>query len=418
MHYLTILEHTGFGETPASSKAKLEEDDDGVDTMERRAPIATSGSSGNDRPFFMKASLFCTTRYDGPASHAVWPEPADIYSSEWAERSMRRTIDQFRLGDEVGFDWVTTAEHHFAPFSMTPNPMVMAASLTNVVKRAKVAVLGPDIPIVDPVRVAEEMAMIDTMTGGRVIAGLMRGSVNEYVTYNVNPAESRERFEEALQLIRMCWTETQPFGWQGRFYEYRTICIWPRPVQKPHPPIYISAASPESGEFAARNRLGVGFAFTTVQQAGRAAQHYREQCRVNGWESTPDNVIYRLAMHVAPTDDEALEDMRVAAAVLPSVGLSMRNPAIEQAAAKAGYYGRDIEGQRARLQSRGALMDRIERGQIIVGSPETVLEQIVRIRDILGAGILDLVVASQLGDKTIRSIEMFGTKILPRMHEL
>ncbi len=366
----------------------------------------------------MKASLFCTTRYDGPASHAVWPEPADQYQSEWAERSMARTIAMFKLGDELGFDWVTTAEHHFAPFSMTPNPMVMAASLTGIVKKAKVAVLGPDIPILNPVRVAEELAMIDTMTGGRAIAGLMRGSVNEYVTYNINPAESRERFEEALQLIRMCWTEAQPFGWQGRYYEYRTICIWPRPVQKPHPPIYISAATPESGEFAAKNRLGVGFAFTTVQRAAEAAKYYREQCRVHGWEATPDNVIYRLAMHVAETDEQAIADMEEAAGVLPSVGLSMRNPAIEKAAASAGYYGRDIEGQRARLHSRGALSDRIERGQLLVGNPDTVVKQIARIKDIMGAGILDLVVTAQLGDKTMRSIEMFGTKVLPRMHAM
>ena len=123
----------------------------------------------------MKASLFCTTRYDGPASHTEWPAPTDTYLAEWGELSMRRTLEQFQLGDELGFDWVTVAEHHFAPFSMTPNPMVMAAALVGVVKRAKIAVLGPDIPILDPVRVAEELAMVDAMTNGRVIAGLMRG---------------------------------------------------------------------------------------------------------------------------------------------------------------------------------------------------------------------------------------------------
>jgi alkanesulfonate monooxygenase SsuD/methylene tetrahydromethanopterin reductase-like flavin-dependent oxidoreductase (luciferase family) len=366
----------------------------------------------------MKASLFCTTRYDGPASHTVWPAPADIYDNEWAERSMQRTLAQFRLGDELGFDWVTVAEHHFAPFSMSPNPMVMAAALVGVVKKAKIAILGPDIPIVDPVRVAEEMAMIDTMTGGRMIAGLMRGSLNEYVTYNVNPGESRDRFEEAFHLIRTCWTEAQPFGWQGRFYEYRTISIWPRPLQRPLPPMYMSAASPEAGEFAARNRVGAGFAFTTVQQASKAAAHYRAQCQAYGWAPDPDQVIYRLAMHVAPTDDEAIEDMRGAGGGLPAVGLSMRNRAVEQAAAESGYYGRDFEGQRGRLQSRGQIMDRIENGQLLVGSPDTVLKQIVRIRDQLGAGVLDLVVASQLGDKTAQGIELFGTKVLPRMQEL
>jgi alkanesulfonate monooxygenase SsuD/methylene tetrahydromethanopterin reductase-like flavin-dependent oxidoreductase (luciferase family) len=366
----------------------------------------------------MKASLFCTTRYDGPASHTVWPAPTDTYTAEWADRSMKRNIEQFRLGDEVGFDWITVAEHHFAPFSMTPNPMVLAAALIPVIKRAKIAVLGPDIPILDPVRVAEELAMVDTLSGGRMIAGLMRGSVNEYVTYNINPSESRERFEEALQLIRMCWTEVQPFGWQGRYYEYRSICIWPRTMQSPHPPIYMSTASPEAGEFAAKHRLGAGFAFTTVQIASKAAEHYRNQCRVHGWEPEPEHVIYRLAMHVAKTDEEAIDAMTEAGGALPSLGLSFRNRAVEQAVAGSGYYGRDIETQRARLQSRGQIQERIERGQLLVGTPDTVLKQIKRIKEQLGAGILDLVVASQLGDRTLGAIELFGTKVLPRMHEL
>ena len=366
----------------------------------------------------MKAALFCTTRYDGPASHTEWPAPGDTYDGEWAEKSMEQTIERFELGDQLGFDWVTTAEHHFAPFSMTPNPMVMAAALTKVVKRAKIAILGPDIPILDPVRVAEEIAMVDTMTGGRVVAGLMRGSANEYVTYNVNPAESRDRFEEALQLIRMAWSEKQPFGWQGRYYEYRSICIWPRPVQEPHPPIFMSTASPESGEFAARHRLSAGFAFTTLQIASKAADYYRQQCRVHGWEPKPENIIYRLATHVAETDDEAIDELRSAGGGTPAVGLSFRNKAVEQAVAGSGYYGRDIETQRARLQSRGEIMDRIEKGQVLVGSPETVLKQIERVRDEIGCGILDITVASQLGDKANKSIELFGTKVLPRMHEM
>lgn len=331
---------------------------------------------------------------------------------------MQRTLQQFQLGDEMGFDWVTVAEHHFAPFSMTPNPMVMAASLVNVVKRAKIAILGPDIPILDPVRVAEELAMVDTMSGGRVIAGLMRGSANEYVTYNVNPAESRGRFEESLQLIRKAWTEPQPFGWQGRFYEYRSICIWPRPVQQPHPPIFMSTASPEAGEFAAKHRLGAGFAFTTLQIATEAANYYREQCRRQGWDPKPENIIYRLGMHIAETDEEAMEDLARAGGGQPAVGLSMRNKAVEKAVAGSGYYGRDIETQRARLMSRGELLSRIDKGQVIVGSAETAIKQIKRIRDELGAGILDLSLGAQMGDKTLRSIELFGTRVLPRMHEL
>src|SRR6516164_3084908 len=177
----------------------------------------------------MKASLFCAARYMGAAPHDIWPLSGEYYSSDAAMRSMQTTFDQFRCADEFGFDWVTVAEHHYSGFSLTPNPMVMAGALSQLVRRAKIAVLGPTVPILNPVRVAEEFAMLDTTSGGRVVAGMMRGTPNEYVTYNINPAESRERFAEALHLIRRAWTETRPFGWLGRYCQYRTISIWPRP---------------------------------------------------------------------------------------------------------------------------------------------------------------------------------------------
>jgi alkanesulfonate monooxygenase SsuD/methylene tetrahydromethanopterin reductase-like flavin-dependent oxidoreductase (luciferase family) len=286
-----------------------------------------------------------------------------------------------------------------------------------VVKRAKIALLGPDIPILNPVRVAEEFAMLDTLTGGRVVAGMMRGTSNEYVTYNVNPSESRERFAEALKLIRMAWTEEQPFGWQGRYYQYRSISIWPRPVQKPHPPIYMSGSSPESGDFAANNRLGLGFAFTPLHLAVDAAKYYRQKCREAGWEPAKDDVIYRIAAHVADTDEEAEEHAMSVGAGRARTGLSMTNRAVEQAAAEAGYYGRDLEHQRERLVSRGELKDRIDTGQLLLGSPATVVKQIEKVRDDLGAGILDLTLAIQLGDKTMRSIELLGTKVLPAIRD-
>jgi len=191
----------------------------------------------------MKASLFCAARYMGAAPHDIWPLSGEYYSGDAAVRSMQTTFDQFRCADEFGFDWVTVAEHHYSGFSLTPNPMVMAGALSQLVRRAKIAVLGPTLPILNPVRVAEEFAMLDTMSGGRLVAGMMRGTPNEYVTYNINPAESRERFAEALHLIRRAWTETRPFGWLGRYYQYRTISIWPRPVQQPHPPLYMSGSS-------------------------------------------------------------------------------------------------------------------------------------------------------------------------------
>jgi alkanesulfonate monooxygenase SsuD/methylene tetrahydromethanopterin reductase-like flavin-dependent oxidoreductase (luciferase family) len=362
----------------------------------------------------MKAALFSTCKYHGPSVAGGWPVTGRVYSQDAALESFQSSLEQFRLADELGFDWVSIAEHHFAPFSLTPNPMLMAAAISQVVKRAKIALLGSDIPILNPVRVAEEFAMLDMMTNGRIIAGMLRGTPNEYVTYNINPAESRGRFEEAMALIRKCWTETEPFGWQGRYYEYRSISIWPRIVQKPHPKIYMSGSSPESGEFAARNKVSLGFAVTNVPLAKKAASHYRQQAKLHGWEPEPDDIIYRVGIHVGETDDEALFDYEEAQKAAPGMRLTMANRSMESAIAATGYYGRDIEGQRNRLMPR-SLQERIDTGQILIGSPDTVVKQLEYIKRELDCGVIDLTVAHQMGQKTIRSIELMGEEILPRI---
>ena len=361
----------------------------------------------------MKASLFSPMRYDGPCEDVGWPVAATLYSTEAAQHSMQMALDQFRLADEVGFDWVSVAEHHYAPFSLTPNPMVIAGAMTQVVKRAKIALLGATLPINNPLRVAEEFAMLDTLTGGRVVAGMFRGTPNEYVTYNVNPAESRARFEEALHLIRMAWTQTEPFGWLGKHYEYRSVCLWPQVVQKPHPKIYMSGSSPESGTFAARNRVGLGFAVTSVPIAAKAAAWYRQQAKEYGYDPEPEDIIYRVGVHVAPTDDEAIEDFTEA--LKESRGaLTMANPALEHAVAASGYYGRDLEQQRRRLVA-GNVRERIAEGRVLLGCPDSVVKQIEAIRRDLGAGVIDFTVTHQMGEKTTRSIALLGEHVLPRI---
>jgi alkanesulfonate monooxygenase SsuD/methylene tetrahydromethanopterin reductase-like flavin-dependent oxidoreductase (luciferase family) len=363
----------------------------------------------------VQAALFSSVPYLGPVDPG-WPVPGRSYSIEVGERSMQESLEQLQLADELGFDWVTVAEHHFGPLALTPNPMVMAGALTQRVRRARIALLGATIPILNPVRVAEEFAMLDTLTCGRVVAGMLRGTSNEYVTYHVNPAESHERFEEALKLIVKCWTEPEPFGWQGRYYEYRSISIWPRPVQQPHPPVLMSGSSPESGEMAARNRVRLGFAVTTVPLASQAADHYRAQAALAGWEPTPEDILYRVSAHVAETDEEALEDLRARGGD-PRPRVSRENRTIEETAARAGYYGRDEAAQRGRVARRG-VEEQIELGSLIAGGPETVFSQVRAIRDAIGAGVLEVIFAPLGREKTLRGIELFGTRVLPRMREL
>lgn len=370
----------------------------------------------------MKAALFSAVPYVGPAGKPGWPVPADPYSTEAAIGAMERALDAFELADEVGFDWVTTAEHHYAPFSMTPNPMVMAGALTQRVRRAKIALLGPTIPILNPVRVAEEFAMVDNLSHGRLVAGMLRGTANEYATYNVNPAESRERFAEALAVIRAAWTEPQPFGWQGRYYKYQGISIWPRPVQQPHPPIFMSGSSPEGGEFAARNHLKLGLAVTTLPLATEAVRHYRAVAAEAGWTPEPDDILYRVAAFVAETDEEAMAAFEEG----PGGGgsFALATPTLEAAVARSGYFGRDEAAQRGRGRLRRPVEERIELGALVAGSPETVLDQIRRLHRELGAGIIEISLggapapAEVVRERNLRAVELFGTKVIPGLRDL
>ena len=365
----------------------------------------------------MKAAFFSSVFYLAQASGG-WPAASNGYSPQEARRSMLTALDQFRLADEVGFDWVTVAEHHYGPMGLTPNPMVFAGALTQVVKRARIALLGPNIPILNPVRVAEEFAMLDTLTDGRVIAGLLRGTPNEYVTYNTNPAESRAIFEEAVLLIRHAWTQTQPFGWEGRHFQFRAISIWPRPVQEPHPAIFISGSSPESAAFAARNRISLGLAVTTVPQAAKSVALYRDAAREAGWTPQAENILYRLSFHVAGSDRQARLELEESRHLPQRLSPVLANPELEAAIATTGYYGTDRTKQRARVLQGGGLDERIAAGQILIGSPETVRSQIGEIAERLGAGVLDLVPAFQSGEPTVQSIRLFGEQVLPRIRDL
>ena len=260
--------------------------------------------------------------------------------------------------------------------------------------------------------------MLDTLTDGRVIAGLLRGTPNEYVTYNTNPSESRARFEEALLLIRRAWTEREPFGWEGRYFQYRAISIWPRPVQQPHPPLYMSGSSPESAGFAARNRVSLGLAVTTLPAATAAAELSRKEARATGWEPADEDVLYRLSFHVAASDEQAARDFEDSRKLPQRISPIALNRALESTVAQTGYYGADNKRQRARVLREAGLQDRVDAGQLLIGSPESVLSQAAAIAKTMRPGVLDLVPAFQIGPRTLQSIERFGAEVLPRLRDL
>ena len=155
---------------------------------------------------------------------------------------------------------------------------------------------------------------------------------------------------------------------------------------------------------------------TTVPFAATAARHYRERAAHYGWEPSPDHVLYRLMVHVAETDDQAYDDLVTGGMAGPREPFSTANAAVDNAAADAGYYGRDISTQRARHESY-ALDERVRRGQVILGSPDTILERIRWIKQEVGIGIIELNFQGLRQGKTEKAMELFAKKVLPVIHE-
>jgi alkanesulfonate monooxygenase SsuD/methylene tetrahydromethanopterin reductase-like flavin-dependent oxidoreductase (luciferase family) len=358
----------------------------------------------------MKVSFFETVRYRPPEPlPKEWPVPSGLYDPEAGARAYRGMIERLRLIEELGFDWVSVSEHHYSPRILTPSPILSAAFIAPHLTKLTIALLGPIVGHSNPVRLAEELAMLDTMTEGRLVVGLLRGTTNEALTYDLNPTESRERTDEGMALILRAWTEPHPFAWQGRHFRYRTVSIWPRPLQQPHPPTYALGTSREAVEFAARHRLGCGVSYGPFEAMAKATRHYREECARHGWTPGPDHIIYRANMIVADTDDEAHAILRAQPNDAP---FTMRAGVRE---AIGVVDARNIAGEARAPLGTGALPT------TFIGSPDTVVEQVRRCREVIGAGVLDLSLHPPgLPDPEplTRALELFAAKVLPRIRDI
>ena len=358
----------------------------------------------------MKVSYFETVRYRAPAAlPAEWPVAAGVYEPEVGRRAYVEMVERLRVVEDIGFDWVSVSEHHYSPRILSPSPIVVGAYIAAHVKRMTIAVLGPIVPHSNPVRLAEELAMLDTLAQGRLVVGLLRGTTNEALTYDLNPTEARERTDEGMELLLRAWTEPQPFGWEGRYFRYRTISIWPRPLQQPHPPAYALGTSRESCEFAARHRLGCGVSYGPFDVMARSTRYYREQCARWGWTPTPEQIVYRANMLLADTDEEAHAMLARQPTTAP---FTLRAPLAD---AMMQLDARNVAGEARTPTVNRALPT------TFIGSPDTVVEQVKRCRDEVGAGVIDLSLhppGSRDIDALMRALELFGTKVLPRIRDL
>ncbi|GLZ11987.1 monooxygenase [Actinomadura sp. NBRC 104425] len=354
----------------------------------------------------MQFSLFQPLPYFAPEMPTGWPQAPKLFDPEHGLSSVRHNMDIIDAADDGGFDYISVAEHHYAARQLCPSPTLAAALISQRLKNAKIAILGVDLPLHNPVRIAEELAMLDTFCGGNLLVGLFRGTPNEYVTYGHNPGESKASFEEGVELILSAWTEPEPFAWEGIHYRHRLVSIWPQPVQRPRPPVLVSGNSTASAEFAAKHRLKIGISFAPVEAVPRMVAAYREAAERHGWEPGPEDVLWRGFAHVAETDDKARANCE-------KYGFGAPNGILAPPPRQQPTYGTimaeviDAGFGAAPLPGTGPTLP------AILGAPDTVIEQLNALRE-AGVGIADLVFSCdhlpvELGLHTVR---LFGEEVI------
>jgi alkanesulfonate monooxygenase SsuD/methylene tetrahydromethanopterin reductase-like flavin-dependent oxidoreductase (luciferase family) len=358
-----------------------------------------------------------------------WPfaphfEP-DVQVATYADH-----IDVWAEMERYGFDGVSVNEHHGTPYGMMNSPNLLAAALSQRTEKMKILILGNLLPVHDPLRLAEEIAMLDNMTNGRIICGVARGIPREYKYFNIPLSESRARFNEAFEIMKKAWTEDR-FSHEGKFHAYNDISILPRPVQDPYPPVWVPlVGSKESIEWAGANAstiaLHAGSGQTTAEAREDTLRYFANCLAANGRTLTSDMISLHINCYVADSKEQALEEAGPYLRYLFGY-LYPYDQGPFSSITSSGYNSPDARAYRraqpspqAPLQAFGGSPDemfaRIAKGMPI-GSPDEVVQGIVDEVEATGAGnVLLMCNGGAMPKEMFRNqVRRIGEEVLPRL---
>ena len=229
---------------------------------------------------------------------SVWVDiPRNLYDAKIGHQLYNEYLDSLEFADKMGFDGLGVNEHHQNAYGLMPSPNIMAAAMTRRAANANIVVLGNSIALYNPpIRVAEEFAMLDVISGGRLVAGFPVGtSMDTNFCYGEPPATLRERYYEAHDLILKAWTTNEVFSFNGKFSKLRYVNLWPKPLQQPHPPIWIpGGGSIETWDFCGRNGYQYSYlSFFGYRHGRRVTDGYWQALDRLGKEPNPHALVLR-----------------------------------------------------------------------------------------------------------------------------
>ena len=350
--------------------------------------------------------------------------PNDNFDPKMAHELYDTYFEEFQYCTEAGFDGIMINEHHNNPLNMMPSVNVIGAILAKTTKKGKIVFLGNVLPIHEnPLRVAEEVAMIDIISGGRVVCGFVRGIGQETFATNVNPVHNRERFEEAHDLIIKTWTTPGPFRWESKHYQFRVVNPWMMPLQKPHPPIWIpGVASPESVMYAAQHRYPYIALAPPLDLAGEIYDLYASTAEEAGYTPTPENRGYAVRVNVSDSDERAYEEGKKFYWQLgTSFGVTPRHwqspPGYQSRAATQSRRETAREGIRVSGGAGISYEESQATYQVITGNPDTVTRRLKDIIDLVDPAYL--VIWGREGpmshETAMRCIDLMSKEVIPAL---
>ena len=351
-----------------------------------------------------------------------------FFDADAAVETYAEHLDAWDEMERVGFDGIGVNEHHATPYGLMNSPNLLVAAAAQRTKSMKLLTYGNLLPLHNPLRLAEELAMLDCLSKGRLIAGVARGAQREYRAYGVPMAESRARFEEGFEIMRRAWTE-EVFSYDGQFHSFRDIALWPRPVQHPHPPVWVPVTgSKETIEWAAANDVGITPGITAAGTAREdMVRLYAKRLAQRGKAVTPDHLNIMVDCYVADTKAKAVEEyghyFRYFFNQL--IKYDHDNSDYEQ----KGYYTREAHDH-LRSGTKGTLADpaalhgllseealKAQAEHMAWGPPDEVAERIIAEATQAGAGTVLL--ACNRGalpqELFLNQIRRLGEEVLPRL---
>jgi alkanesulfonate monooxygenase SsuD/methylene tetrahydromethanopterin reductase-like flavin-dependent oxidoreductase (luciferase family) len=311
-------------------------------------------------------------------------------------------IAQADAAEAMGLDSIWMVEQHFRPWaSLLPSPMLLGSAIAARTKRVRIGLAVQVLPLCNPLRVAEEANMLDQISGGRFDLGVGRSGITKfYDGYNIPYAESRERFDEALEIILGVFT-TDPFSFEGQFHSYHDVTLSPNPVQSPHPPVWVATSTPES--FPVLGKRGIPLLlWFQGNWTEEPLEAYRKAWHEAGHPGEPQ-VLVRFPAYVGETPDRGFSEPRVS--TLHDFRRTLREnreAGQEERANQSQYW---IDHYDEYVGSRAAY-----------GSPEEVVERLREFKERMGVTgfMLDLNFGGQIPQELVlNSMRLLAEKVMP-----